>query len=64
MLITKLLTMVTLSFVITALILLGHLQTSPWKMTLTRTYLSTRTDILKYWGHFVFSLQSFITVVY
>jgi hypothetical protein len=55
--------MVTLSLVITVLILLGHLQTSPWKMTLTSVYLSTGTDILKYWGHFVFSLQSFITVV-
>jgi preprotein translocase subunit SecG len=35
MLITKLLIMVILSFVITLLILLRHLQTSPWKMTVT-----------------------------
>jgi hypothetical protein len=34
----KLLTTVTLSFVITVLILLEHLQTSPWKMTLTSVY--------------------------
>jgi hypothetical protein len=56
MLIAKLLTMVTLSFVITVLILLGHLQTSPWIVTLTSAYLSNRTNILKYWGRFVFSL--------
>jgi hypothetical protein len=55
--------MVTLSFVITVLIILEHLQTSLWKMTLTSVYLSARIDILKYWGHFVFSLESFITVV-
>jgi hypothetical protein len=48
MLITKLLTMITLTFVMAVLILLGHLQTSPWKMTLTSAYLLTRTDILKY----------------
>jgi hypothetical protein len=48
MLIAKLLTMVTLSFVIIVLILPGHLQKSTWKMTLISTYLSTRTNNLKY----------------
>jgi hypothetical protein len=56
MLIAKPLTVITLSFVITVRILLKHLQTSLWKTTLTSDYLSTRTDILKYWGHFVYSL--------
>jgi uncharacterized paraquat-inducible protein A len=52
--------MVTLGLVITVLILLGHLQTSPWNMTLTSAYLSTRIDILKNWGLFCIFL---VTVV-
>jgi hypothetical protein len=47
MLIAKALTMVTSNFVIMVLILLGYLQTNPWKMILTSACLSTRTDILK-----------------
>jgi hypothetical protein len=41
-----------LSFVITVLILLEHLQTNPLKMTLTSAYLSTELDFLKDWGYF------------
>jgi hypothetical protein len=46
-LITKLQTMVTLSFVIIVLILLNHLQKSLEEMNLTGASVSTRTDILK-----------------
>jgi hypothetical protein len=56
MLITKLLNVVTLSFVIIVLILLNIYRQTHGKKTLTSAYLSTRTDILKYCGHFVFSL--------
>jgi hypothetical protein len=56
-LITKLQTVVTLSFVIIVLILLNHFQKSLEETNLTGASVSTRTDILKIWGHFEFFLQ-------
>jgi hypothetical protein len=50
-------------FVITVLILQEHLQASPWKMTLTSTYLSTRTDILNIGITVYFPCKNFVTLV-
>jgi hypothetical protein len=43
-------------FLVVVLNLLEHLQMSPWKFTLISTYVSTESDILKYWHCLVLSL--------